>query len=104
MAGPTTQSAIQEAFDADVSVATADVGLYLVVARDNGQEMHRALSSVGAAIAARVSAERVLAVMHFHSFESLRGHPAIRLVGPVNLDPNRFELFQRIAGISVATA
>ncbi len=95
----TARSPMQEAFAADVSVATADVGLYLVVASGDGEEMYRALDAVGAAIAARISAHRVLAVMRYPSFEVLRGERAIGLVGPVNLDPARFELFQRLIGL-----
>ena len=92
---------MQEAFGADVAVATAEIGLYLVVARREGPSLPRALSSVGARVAARISATRVLAVMRFASFELLRRDPAIRLVGPVALDPDRFEVFQRMMGLHV---
>lgn len=94
-------SAIQHSFDAEVEIATAEIGLYLVVGRSDGPRMHRALASVGAAIAARISATRVLAVMHFRAFETIRSHRDIGLVGPVSLDPTRFEIFQKVIGLQV---
>ena len=38
--------------------------------------------------------------MRYESFTALLSDPAIALIGPVSLDPDRFEFFQRIVGIN----
>ena len=86
---------MQQAFGADVRLATADVGLYLVVSAGDDRAMAQRLRAVGAAVAARISPARVLAVMAYPAFEALRTDRAVALVGPVHLDPDRFALFER---------
>jgi hypothetical protein len=90
---------MQQAFGADVRLTAADVGLYLVVSSGSEPDDHRAMNAglraAGAAVAARISPSKVLAVMPYHSFEALRADRAIGLVGPVHLDPARFALFER---------
>lgn len=101
MAG--TSLNMQRAFGADVAVAVADIGLYFVCASGstsrNIQDMQHALNRVNAQVAARVSQVKVLAVMRYEGFERLRADKSIGLVGPVALDPERFRLFQQVAGI-----
>ena len=100
---PTTEaSSMQKAFDADVDLAVADIGLYLVAAHEGaGSAMDQALAATGASIAARISPIRVLAVMRYVSFEALRMDRAVALIGPVHLHAARFATFQRLAGIEV---
>lgn len=93
-----SSNTMQDAFGAEVSVTTADIGLYFVHGRGDGQAMHRALSSAGAAIAARISTTKVLAVVRYTGFQQLRSSSAIALIGPVALDEQRFELFRRVIG------
>lgn len=97
---PVAPSAIGDAFDAEIDVAVAQIGLYLVVAADGASAaMHRSLAAVGGRIAAAVSTHRVLAVLDFAAFQTLRTDPVIALVGPVSLDPDRFRHFQQLVGI-----
>lgn len=90
-----------DAFDADVGVTVAETGLYLVAAHDDADgavAMRRALLGVGAQLVASISKHKVLALVAFAGFQTLRSHPAIRVIGPVALDANRFSHFQRLIG------
>ena len=99
---PPASSAMQKAFGADVEMAVADIGLYLVAAHDEaGPAMRKALAAADASVAARISPTRVLAVMRYSSFETLRVSRAIALIGPVHLDAERFAVFQRLAGMEL---
>ena len=88
---------MHDAFDAEVGVTVAETGLYLVAAHAEGVgAMNRALLDVGAQMVAGMSNHKVLAVMTFSGFQALRAHSAVRLIGPVALDAERFTHFQSL--------
>lgn len=100
MKSPTGSDAwsTHDAFDAEVGVTVEEIGLYLVAAHDNGDGLRRSLAEVGAQLVASLSDLKVLAVMRFAGFQQLLVNPAIRLVGPVIVDADRFARFQSLIG------
>ena len=122
-----SDSAIARAFGAQVTMARAEHGLYLVIGRDRSPFV--AVGSAGGltlvqfpgTFAAGLAAERkgmgsaggltlvqfpgtfvTLALLRFEAFLALRGHPHLQHIGPVTLDHARFEQFAAAAGLDLA--
>jgi len=80
---------IAERFGAKVSLALPGMGLFLLVANDPGG-LDALVRGAGGRVAARLDTSRALVVMGLTSYMGLRGSRAVRFIGPVNVDQQRF--------------
>ncbi|MCL1586959.1 MAG: hypothetical protein M3092_00960 [Actinomycetia bacterium] len=97
---PESESEIALAFDADVSVSEGGRSLYLIVGSASATSIARAaVTRADGEVAAEFGDGRLLAVLTASGFSQLQADVDIALVGPVTLDPTRFETFVRLLGI-----
>nr|WP_315431534.1 hypothetical protein [uncultured Albidiferax sp.] len=80
---------VAERFGAKVSIALPGRGLFLLVAMEPGG-LDALVQGVGGRIVARLDACRALVVMGLASYMGLRGSRALRFIGPVSIDQQRF--------------
>jgi hypothetical protein len=93
------------AFDADVSVSPGGTSLYLIVGSASANAAAvAAVRRAGGEVAAELGDNRLLAVLTISGFSQVRADADIALVGPVTLDPTRFEMFVRLLGIDEPAA
>jgi hypothetical protein len=96
-----SDSAMARAFGAQVHMARADHGLYLVVGR--GRSPFVVVRSAGGEPLVQFPKSfALLALMRFETFLALRGHPQLQHIGQITLDPARFEQFAAAAGLDLA--
>ncbi len=83
---------IAERFGAKVSLALPGMGLFLLVVNDpdNPGGLDLLVRGAGGRVATRLDASRALVVMGLTSYMGLRGCRAVRFIGPVNVDQQRF--------------
>jgi hypothetical protein len=96
-----SDSAIARAFGAQVTMARAEHGLYLVIGRDRSPFM-TVRSAGGLTLVQFPGTFVTLALLRFEAFLALRGHPHLQHIGPVTLDHARFEQFAAAAGLDLA--
>lgn len=94
---PTGSSATADAFNARISVADHGQSLFYVVAHNGTPDA--AVRAVGGQVMTRLAAPgRALALAPLSAHSQLRDHPALKLAGPVTIDPDRFQRFARLIG------
>ncbi|HEX5593809.1 MAG TPA: hypothetical protein VFX35_10725 [Solirubrobacterales bacterium] len=86
------------AFGAEISI-TDGQALFYVVARKGTPDA--AVRSAGGEIVTRLhSALQALALAPLSAHLQLRDHPDLAVAGPVTIDPDRFERFTTLIGMS----
>ena len=77
-----------ERFGAKVSVGLPGRGMFLLEAVEPDC-IDSLVRSVGGQVVARIDAGKALVVMAVTAYMGLRGHRAVRFMGPVNVDQQR---------------
>jgi len=83
---------IADVFDAQISLAATDRGLFLVVGRRRSPA-GLVRSAGGRVVYQLPNDQALLAAMPLASFVALRGHREIAHIGPVTIDGERFNQF-----------
>jgi hypothetical protein len=92
-------SSTVEGFDAEISTVEQGRSLFFVVGRQSAPDA--AVRSAGGTVVTRLQdPRRVLAVAPLAAHAELRAHRDLALAGPVSIDPQRFERFARLIGLS----
>lgn len=84
-------SNIANAFGARIEVASPGRGMYLVIGR--GGSPAALVRSAGGRLILRLSDNKLLVRLPTEKFLALQRHPAIALIGPVEIDQQRFARF-----------
>jgi len=87
-------SEIARAFGANVNMTWETNGLYLVKGRAGSPAS--LVRSSGGKVAVEMGAGTVLAALPFASYLAFREHAEVAFIGPVSVDPQRFEQFLRM--------
>jgi L-ascorbate metabolism protein UlaG (beta-lactamase superfamily) len=91
------------AFDAEISNSEKGLSLFFVVAREGTPDA--AVLSVGGSVVTRlIDPRRALAVAPLAAHAQLRDHFQLQLAGPVSVDPQRFQHFAELIGLSDSRA
>jgi hypothetical protein len=80
---------IAERFGAKVSVGVPGRGMFLLEVADSGG-LELLVRSVGGHVVVRLGTSKALVVMGVAAYMGLRGSQAVRFIGPVNVDQQRF--------------
>ncbi|MFN0093292.1 MAG: hypothetical protein ACKVVT_00730 [Dehalococcoidia bacterium] len=92
------RSVTARAFGADVRLEPGNGRGLALVCGQPGQ-IEGAIAALGGEVAARLRAGSVLALLSLEAMLALRRHHAVRLAGPVSIDPDRFARFAALAGL-----
>ena len=85
-------SRMAQSFEARIHLETSGLGLFFIIGRTGSPE--EAVRSVGGNVVFRLPGQqKLLAVLRTASFPEVQRHPAVALVGPVVVDPQRFAHF-----------
>ncbi|MCU0857433.1 MAG: hypothetical protein MUC65_03400 [Pontiellaceae bacterium] len=88
------------AMGAKLNVTGPSQGLYLVIAKTSRPD--EIISRAGGKIAMRFTGEKLLAVLPFNGFMTLRADSRISKIGPVNLDTQRLKTLTNSLAKTVA--
>ncbi len=92
------RSTIAGTFGARIRITPPDTGLFLV----EGREMppRQIISAHGGQIVLAIpGSNRVLALLPGTAYSGLLSHRDLRHIGPVSIDPERFEYFMEHSGL-----